>query len=251
MERTTGDYAGVGLLVDSRNGWVTVVAPMPAHRPSVPASARATCSSRWMARVAADWTSTARCRRMRGKIGTPIELAVRRDSAAEADSVSAWSASESTSVPCRPASCSPRASVTSAVDGAGELRSRELEQEIDRLMSAGDARPPGARPAVRSRRAPRRGGAGWPICSSTAGQEILVSRGRAPGDNHRWSRRRGRSGGVGFRSWSWSTAAPRAPRRSSPARCRTTIGPWWWATRPTARGSCRPCFRSGPTSPCG
>ena len=28
VERTTGDYAGIGLLVDARNGWVTVVTPM-------------------------------------------------------------------------------------------------------------------------------------------------------------------------------------------------------------------------------
>ena len=29
QERTTGDYAGVGLQVDARNGWITVVTPMP------------------------------------------------------------------------------------------------------------------------------------------------------------------------------------------------------------------------------
>ena len=38
VERTTGDYAGIGLLVDSRNGWVTVVSPMrgsPAERAGI------------------------------------------------------------------------------------------------------------------------------------------------------------------------------------------------------------------------
>ena len=38
MERTTGDYAGIGLLVDARNGWVTVVSPMqgsPAERAGI------------------------------------------------------------------------------------------------------------------------------------------------------------------------------------------------------------------------
>ncbi|HET9040514.1 MAG TPA: hypothetical protein VFN40_10100, partial [Gemmatimonadales bacterium] len=29
QERTTGDYGGIGLQVDARNGWITVVTPMP------------------------------------------------------------------------------------------------------------------------------------------------------------------------------------------------------------------------------
>src|SRR3954471_22651770 len=29
QERTTGDYGGLGLQVDVRNGWVTVIAPLP------------------------------------------------------------------------------------------------------------------------------------------------------------------------------------------------------------------------------
>jgi len=35
QERTTGDYAGIGLQVDARNGWITVVAPLDnlARRP--------------------------------------------------------------------------------------------------------------------------------------------------------------------------------------------------------------------------
>src|SRR4029453_15476244 len=28
QERTTGDYGGIGLQVDARNGWITVVAPI-------------------------------------------------------------------------------------------------------------------------------------------------------------------------------------------------------------------------------
>src|SRR3954470_13172325 len=29
QQRTTGDYGGIGVQVDARNGWITVVAPMP------------------------------------------------------------------------------------------------------------------------------------------------------------------------------------------------------------------------------
>ena len=45
--------------------------------------------------------------------------------------------------------------------------------------------------------------------------------------------------------WScWSTAAAPAPRRSSPARCRTTSARWSSARRPSARARCRRSCRS-------
>ena len=46
----------------------------------------------------------------------------------------------------------------------------------------------------------------------------------------------------------WSMAAPRRPRRSSRARCRTTTAPWSSAPALLARGWCRrsaPCPRAG------
>ena len=45
------------------------------------------------------------------------------------------------------------------------------------------------------------------------------------------------------RSWCWSTAARPRPRRSSPARSRTTSARSSWAPRPSARARCRPSFR--------
>ena len=36
----------------------------------------------------------------------------------------------------------------------------------------------------------------------------------------------------------WSIPAPPAPRKSSPERSRTPGGPWWWGNAPLARGRC-------------
>ena len=49
------------------------------------------------------------------------------------------------------------------------------------------------------------------------------------------------------RWWCWSTAAAPAPRRSSPARCRTTSARSCSARRPSARARCRPSCRSTTT----
>ena len=48
-EQTSGNYAGLGIQIDVRDGWITVVAPLPDTPPSGPASRRATRSSRWTA----------------------------------------------------------------------------------------------------------------------------------------------------------------------------------------------------------
>ena len=71
VERTTGDYAGIGLLVDARNGWVTVVlANAGLAGGAGRASAPATYSSRWTASSAADWTLDQAVQAMRGKLGS-------------------------------------------------------------------------------------------------------------------------------------------------------------------------------------
>ena len=133
---------------------------------------------------AADWTMERAVQALRGPIGTPIELAVRR---------------EGVEAPIRHRLTRERIhqrAVSEGVllpDGVGYLSlsmvrencAAELEQEVARLMGQGmkslllDLRsdPGGLRDeAVQAADLfldPR--------------QEILVSRGRAPGDNHRWS----------------------------------------------------------------
>ena len=70
VERTTGDYAGIGLLVDARNGWVTVVSPMqdsPADRAGIRTG---DVLFEVDGESAADWTLERAVQAMRGKLGT-------------------------------------------------------------------------------------------------------------------------------------------------------------------------------------
>jgi carboxyl-terminal processing protease len=83
VERTTGDYAGIGLLVDARNGWVTVVTPMqdsPAERAGIRTGDQ-------LFEVdglsAVEWTLDRAVQAMRGQLGTPIDIAIQPEGAAE------------------------------------------------------------------------------------------------------------------------------------------------------------------------
>src|SRR3954447_17312420 len=83
MERTTGDYAGVGLLVDARNGWVTIVSAMqgsPAERAGIRTGDQLVEVD---GKASADWTLDQAVDAMRGTIGSPIDLSLRREGAAE------------------------------------------------------------------------------------------------------------------------------------------------------------------------
>src|SRR6185437_6119749 len=184
QERTTGDYGGVGLQVDARNGWITVVAPMagtPGERAGIRTGDQLTELD---GLSAADWTMERAVQALRGPVGTTLELAVRREGA---------------SAPIRLRLTRERIhqrAVSEGMlldDGVGYLAvsmvrencAAELEQEVAALMGQGmkslliDLRsdPGGLRDeAVQVADIfldPR--------------QDILVSRGRAPGDNHRWS----------------------------------------------------------------
>lgn len=44
--QTTGDYGGVGLEIGERDGWITIISPIPAVPASAPASVQAISSSR-------------------------------------------------------------------------------------------------------------------------------------------------------------------------------------------------------------
>jgi carboxyl-terminal processing protease len=184
VERTTGDYAGIGLLVDARNGWVTVVTPMagsPAERAGLRTGDRLVEVN---GASAEDWTLDQAVQAMRGAVGTPIDIGIQRDESEEplrfrlvrelihqravppglllADSVGYLS-----------------------MTMVRENAARELEREIERLVEQGmrvlllDLRsnPGGLRDeAVETA-----------DLFLDPGREILVSRGRAPGDNDRWS----------------------------------------------------------------
>jgi carboxyl-terminal processing protease len=184
LERTTGDYAGVGLLVDARNGWVTVVSPMqgsPAERAGIRTGDQLVEVD---GKASADWTLDQAVDAMRGPIGSAIDLAVRREGAAQPlrfhlsrERIHQRAVPDGVMLP----------------DGVGYLSlsmvrenaADELEEEVSRLVTQGmrtlvlDLRsnPGGLRDeAVRIA-----------DLFLDPHQEILESRGRAPGDNHRWT----------------------------------------------------------------
>jgi carboxyl-terminal processing protease len=184
QERTTGDYGGIGLQVDARNGWITVVTPMP----GTPGERAGIRSGDQLVEVdgvsAAGWTMERTVQALRGPIGSAIDLAVRR---------------EGVEAPMRHRLTRERIHQRAVseglllADGVGYLSlsmvrencAEELEQEVERLIKRGmkslvlDLRsdPGGLRDeAVQAADLfldPR--------------QDILISRGRAPGDNHTWS----------------------------------------------------------------
>lgn len=184
LERTTGDYAGIGLLVDARNGWITVVSPMresPAERAGIRAG---DLLFEVDGQSAEDWTLDRAVQAMRGRIGTPVEIAVRRDGAGEP--LRFRLVRERIHNPAVPPG-------VLLPDGVGYLSmslvrenaAQELEREVADLMAKG----------MRVLLLDLRGNPGGLRDEAVEiadlfldpRDEILVSRGRAPGDNHRWS----------------------------------------------------------------
>ena len=184
VERTTGDYAGIGLLVDARNGWITVVSPMqesPADRAGIRTGDRLLEID---GRSAADWTLDRAVQAMRGKLGTRVEVVVGREGAPE---------------PLRFALVRERIhqrAVPAGMllpDGVGyvsmtmvrENAADELQQEVERLVKEG------MRSLVLDLRSNPGGLRDEAVEAADlfldARLPILESRGRAPGDNHRWS----------------------------------------------------------------
>ncbi len=184
VERTTGDYAGIGLLVDARNGWVTVVTPMagsPADRAGIRTGDQLFEVD---GQSAADWSLDRAVQAMRGRIGTPVDIAIRREGAPEPLRFKLQREKiHQRAVP--PGLLLPDGVGYLGMTMVRENAAEELEAEVESLMRQGmrvlllDLRsnPGGLRDeAVEAADLfldPR--------------QEILVSRGRAPGDNHRWS----------------------------------------------------------------
>ncbi len=187
VERTTGDYAGIGLLVDVRNGWVTVVSPMqdsPAERAGIRTG---DVLFEVDGQSAADWTLDRAVQAMRGSLGSTIEIAIRREGTAE---------------PMRYQLVRERIhqrAVPSGVlipGGIGYLSmtmvrenaAAELENEVERLTREG------MRALVLDLRSNPGGLRDEAVESADLfldpRKEILVSRGRAPGDNHHWVDRR-------------------------------------------------------------
>ncbi|MEA2760960.1 MAG: carboxyl-terminal processing protease [Gemmatimonadaceae bacterium] len=80
-ESTSGNYAGLGLETDLRDGWLIVVAPMPggpAERAGLQPGDRIV---EIMGKPAKGWTSEEASKALRGKAGTPVSLKIERPGA--------------------------------------------------------------------------------------------------------------------------------------------------------------------------
>ncbi|MGH7536576.1 MAG: S41 family peptidase, partial [Gemmatimonadales bacterium] len=184
QERTTGDYGGLGLLVDARNGWITVVTPMqgsPADRAGIRTGDQLFEVD---GRGAAEWTLDQAVQALRGPTGSSIEIAVRR---------------EGVPAPLRFRLARERIhnpAVPPGVlldDGVGYLSmtmvrensAEELEREVGRLVDQG------MRSLVLDLRSNPGGLRDQAVQAADLfldpPQDILASRGRAPGDNRRWT----------------------------------------------------------------
>ena len=77
-EATTGNYGGLGIQIDVRDGWITVVAPLPdtpAERAGIQSGDRIVALD---GRSTEGWKNDQAVKELRGQPGTPVELRVRR-----------------------------------------------------------------------------------------------------------------------------------------------------------------------------
>ena len=77
-EATTGNYGGLGIQIDVRDGWITVVAPLPdtpAERAGIQSGDQIVALD---ARPTEGWKNDQAVKELRGQPGTPVELRVRR-----------------------------------------------------------------------------------------------------------------------------------------------------------------------------
>src|SRR4029077_9656299 len=77
-EQTTGNYGGLGIQIEVRDGWITVVAPLPdtpAERAGIQSGDQIIALD---ARSTEGWKQDQAVKELRGPAGSPVELRVRR-----------------------------------------------------------------------------------------------------------------------------------------------------------------------------
>jgi len=181
-EATTGVYTGLGIQIDVRDGWITVVAPLPetpAERAGVQTGDRIVSLD---GRSTEGWKQDQAVKELRGPAGTPAELTVRR---AGVDQPIIFKLVRAT-IHIR--SVDPR--VTLMLDDrvgyislspVSETSAREVEHAVDTLLKQG----------MKALVFDLRGNPGGLLDQGVAvsdlfldpGKEVVATRGRAPGSS--------------------------------------------------------------------
>jgi len=182
-ETTTGNYGGLGIQIDVRDGWITVVAPLPdtpAERAGIQTGDQVTAID---GKSTEGWNSDQAVTTLRGAAGSQVTLTIRRAGLAgsmEFKLVRAQIHNRSVSSP------------TTFPDGIGyialttvsQASARELRHGIDSLRGAG------ARALVLDLRDNPGGlldqGVDVTDLFLNQGQEVVSTRGRAPGSSEEY-----------------------------------------------------------------
>src|SRR6266566_5131641 len=171
-EATTGNYSGLGIHIDVRGGWITVVAPLPdtpAERAGVLTGDRIVELD---GRPTEGWKQDQAVKELRGPAGTPAELTIRR---AGVDKPIIYKLTRAT-IHIR--SVDPRITMMLddrvgyiALSPVSESSTRDVSQAIDTLLKQG----------MKSLIFDLRGNPGGLL---DQGKAIVETRGRAPGSSH-------------------------------------------------------------------
>src|SRR5712664_1358821 len=166
-EATTGNYSGLGIQIDVRDGWITVVAPLPdtpAERAGIQTGDRIVQLD---GRSTEGWKQDQAVKQLRGPAGTAAELAIRRTGV---DKPITYKLTRAT-IHIR--SVDPRITMMLddrvgyiALSPVSESSTRDVSKAIDNLLKQGVA---------------------VADLFLDPGKAIVETRGRAPGSSHEYS----------------------------------------------------------------
>lgn len=182
-ETTTGNYGGLGIQIDVRDGWITVVAPLPdtpAERAGIQTGDQVTAID---GKSTEGWNSEQAVTTLRGQAGTQVVLTVRRAG------VSAPMEFKLTRAQIHNRSVSSPTLFSNGIGyvwltSVSQASTRELRQAVDSLRAAG------ARSLVLDLRDNPGGlldqGVDVSDLFLNPGQEVVSTRGRAPGSSEQF-----------------------------------------------------------------